>query len=68
MSLMSLMRWRDEMNWARQGKAGEKSQKPKGEKKKKRQEDKRTTVLITCTLSRALKVFFFFGSSPCIFF
>lgn len=55
---------RDEMNWARQGKAGEKSQKGK----KRKEKGKRTTVLVTCTLSRALKLFFFFGSSPCIFF
>lgn len=63
---MNLMRWRDErweMNWARQGKAGETSQ--KGKRKKKG--NKRTTVLVTYTLSRALKVLFF-GSSPCIFF
>lgn len=36
---------RDEMNWARQGKAGEKSQKGKRETKKKG--NKRTTVLVT---------------------
>lgn len=46
---------RDEMNWARQGKASEKSQKGK---RKKKAIGKRTTVLVTYTLSRALKVFF----------
>lgn len=55
MNLMKMERWRDEMNWARQGKAGEGSQKGK----KRKQKGKRTTVLVTYTLSRALKVFFF---------
>lgn len=60
------MRWKDEMNWARQGKAGETSQKGKKEKRKK---GKRTTVLVTCLHSvSSPKTFFFFGSSPCIFF
>lgn len=39
MNLVKMERWRDEMNWARQGKAGEKSQKGKRKKKGKRQED-----------------------------
>lgn len=52
---MSLMRWRDEMNWARQGRR----EKPKGEKgnEKKRQEDNCSRYLRD-TLSRALKLFF----------
>lgn len=53
---MSLMRWRDEMNWARQGKAGETSQKGKRRKK-----GKRTTVLDTCLHSvSSPKSFFWF--------
>lgn len=57
---MNLMRWRDErweMNWARQGKAGETSQKGKREKKKK---GKRTTVLVTCLYSVSSPKSFFF--------
>lgn len=50
-------RWRDEMNWARQGKAGEKSQ--KGEKGKEKKARGQLFSLPAYTLSRALKLFFF---------
>lgn len=63
-------RWRDEMSWgkARQGRR----EKPKGEKKnekEKTQQEDNCSRYLRYTLSRALKLFFFFfGSSPCIFF
>lgn len=43
---MKMERWRDEMNWARQGRR----EKPKGGKGK-RKKGKRTTVLVTCLYS-----------------
>lgn len=54
------------MNWARQGKAGEKSQKGKGKRKKKARGQ--LFSLPAYTLSRALKVFFFWFFSLHFFF